>query len=362
MQSIGLFDEERLTLIPAKYWKAHEFCFYLHDQMVAMLHQYDESGAHNLVLDAFLRAVGGKDDKFDVIDFLELLKEKGLTEEYRHYLTSNVTLALIADMLNFLFESLSAFEKRKFTVGFSLLRKPLQENLMYLSWILADEKDFVGRFEAKNYETLKLNRLSKERRVELIKGAIDCLATNDAFDAEMIWTTIFSKKYAGGFEPALQKATHLITSMGDLLQTLDYSFNFIFEDPRDDEYYKFLYSNLPYLLLYYIQIALAAFNKISAVNNKTYNHLVLTTMGCYEALFLDSKAQHIGHMLNSTLRDILICTHCDARIRITKKSAPQIYLTERIVCRNCGLLTQVPLHWLLAKAKLKVVPDKEGDK
>ena len=40
---------------------------------------------------------------------------------------------------------LAWFEKRKFAVGYALLRKPLKENLLFLSWLLADQDDFINR-------------------------------------------------------------------------------------------------------------------------------------------------------------------------------------------------------------------------
>ena len=91
-----------------------------------MLTQYEASGAHNIVHDAFLEAIRGREEEFYGVNVLALLKEKGLEEPYRHHIISHVIIALTADMLHFLFEALSAFEKRKFSVGFTLLRKALK--------------------------------------------------------------------------------------------------------------------------------------------------------------------------------------------------------------------------------------------
>jgi len=354
-QTIGVLDENRLMLIPPEFWGKHEFSFYLHDQMLHMLIQYEASGAHNIVHDAFLEAIQGREEEFYGVNILALLKDKGLEEPYRHHIISHVIVALTADMLHFLFEALLSFEKRKFSVGFTLLRKALKEHLFYLTWVMADEADFISRFECKNYESL--NGVSKNRRVELLSKAIEELATKELFDAEVIWAMIYSKNHSNGFEPTWQRATHLVTSMGDLLKTEDYTLNFIFEDPTDDSYYEFLYSKLPYILIYAMQLSLELFNKIRAVNEKTYSHLVLTTMGCYEALFLDGKSQRISRMLNSKMGDFLTCLYCDSRLKITKREAPRVYLTEQLLCKNCGLESQVPLYWLFSKAKISILRD-----
>ena len=90
---------------------------------------------------------------------------------------------------------------------------------------MADEADFISRFECKNYETL--NGVPKNRRIELLSKAIGELATKEFFDAELIWAMIYSKNHSNGFEPTWQRATHLVTSMGDLVKlriTLSISF------------------------------------------------------------------------------------------------------------------------------------------
>ncbi len=317
-----------------------------------MLKQYEASGIHNVVTSAFLESIRGREQEFEGVNILEWMKERNLIEPYRHHVLSHVVLALTADLLNFLYEALRAFEKRKFSVGFSLLRKPLKEHILYLAWVLADDADFISRFESKNYKTL--SGVTKDRQIELISNAISHLASSEMFDPQVVWAMIYSKKHPYGFEPTWQRATHLVTSMGDLLKTEDYSLNFVFEDPRDDGYYEFLYSKLPYLLIYVMQLSLEVFSRISAVNEKTYAHLVITTMGCYEALFRDGRSQHIARMLNSQMGELLKCLHCDAKLKVTKKNAPALYLTEQILCKNCGLVSEVPLYWLFSQAKINI--------
>ena len=123
----------------------------------------------------------------------------------------------------------------------------------------------------------------------------------DAFEADTIWDIIYSKKHSNGFEPTWQKATHLTTSQGELLKTEDYSFNFIFNSPWDDDYFEFLYEKLPYLLLYMSQVLFECFNIIHPINNKTISYNILTAMGAYEALFLDGRSKSVRSMIQSTL-------------------------------------------------------------
>jgi hypothetical protein len=304
-------------------------------------------------VEAFRKAVKGHEEKFEDVNILDFLKQHDLVKPYEHHILSHVSLGIMADMLHFLYESLTAFEKRKFSVGFSLLRKPLKEHLFFLCWLLADSSDFITRFESNNHETL--NHVSKDRKIHIFSDAIQKLATPSLFSADLVWHMVYSKNHGNSFEPLFQRATHLVTSMGDLLKTEDYSLNFIFEHPYDDYFFDRLYSNLPYLLILAIQIGLEVFNRIHEANKLTYSHLVITTMGCYEALFMDARSQKIANMLNSNLKKLLKCAHCKATIRITKKNAVGLFLQEHAFCAKCGLFSPVPLYWLFGQANLNVV-------
>jgi hypothetical protein len=358
MKSLGVIDEQRLGLIPPRLWTAHEFCFFLHDRLVNLLIEYEASGAQNIVIESFQNAISGREKEFEGLDILKFLKNNNLVEPYKHHIFSHVVMGLTSDMLHFLYESLRCFEKHKISVAFSLLRKPLKEHLFFLAWLLADEDDFISRFEADNYKSL--NSISKEKQITVLKKAISKLVTSDSFDAETIWDMIYSKNHPTGFEPTWQRATHLVTSYGDLLKTEDYSLNFIFENTFDGYYHEFLYAKLPYLLIFSTQILFECFNRISAINERTVSYYILTTMGCYEALFLDGRKQHVTHMLKKQLFEFLKCIHCDANLRINKKSAPIFYLNEQVKCQKCGLVSEFPLYWILARAKFTLVGDQNG--
>ena len=275
-----------------------------------------------------------------------------MIEYYKHYIISHVIIALTADMLNFLYESLRCFEKRKFSVAFSLLRKPLKEHLFFLSWILADEDDFIARFESDNYHSF--SNLSKETRLSILDKSIAKLPVKEAFDSSIVWDIIYSKKCENGFEPAWQRATHLTTSYGKLLKTEDYSLNFIFEDPMDDYYYTFLDKKLPYLFTYISQITLECFNYIYPSNMKTISHLIVITMGCYEALYSDGRSMGIKNILQKNLKTFLQCLHCKSDLKITKQNAAILYLHEKIFCKNCKLFSDFPLYWILSKSDMVI--------
>ena len=354
-KSLGLIDHDRLKLIPEKHWKAHEFCFYLHDKIGSMLVEYEKNGAHLKVEDAFLESIEGREKDFEEVNLLEFLKNHNLTPAYHQHIIGHVVFALTADMLNFLYEALTCFEKRKFTCGFALLRKPLKEHLLHLAWVLGDEHDFIARFEKDTSKSL--NTVQPEKRFEIYEKAILKLPMTDVFDPEFVCKIIYSKNFDGGFEIVCQKATHLVTSFTPILKTQDYSFNMIFENAFDDQNYHFLYDRFPYLMLLILFISLEAFNRISALNRKTYDHLLLTSTGVYESLFVDGRKQKISSTLTKSFSEFLKCIHCGEELKISKKNAAHWFISERILCNKCGLVSEFPLYWILAYCDIKIIPD-----
>lgn len=352
MHSIGTIDPQRLELIPPKYWKTHEFCFHLHDQMVQLLVEYEASGAHFLVTDAFKKALKNSKLKNIEINMLQFMKEHNLLQYYKHHIVSHLTLGLTSDMLHFLYEALICFEKRKFSVGFALLRKPLKENLLFLSWLLSDQDDFITRFESNT--ATKLNKVLPEKRLEIFSGAIEKLATKEGFTADLLQNMIYSKTHENSFEPLWQRASHLVTSQGSLLQTEDLNINFIFHNANSDDLYEALYDKLPYVLLYAVQVSLECFAHILRANEQTVSHLILSTMGCYESLFLNGKQQHVAKLITKNLRPFLKCLHCEKPLRLTRENAAEMYLRETLTCQKCGQSSPFPLYWLLAQGKVKI--------
>ena len=357
MKTINYIEEERLKNIPKKLWLSHEFCFYLYDQLAYLLVDYEESGVHEQVIDAFTEVANRYQvdtEEIDFIDFLKELEGEDLGDDlYRHHVLSHVILALTADMLHFLYESLICFEKHKLSVAFSLLRKPLKEHLLFLCWILADEDDFLRRFEKDAYRTL--SGIDKEKQLKLFEKSINKVVCHELFDHELIWEIIYSKKHEYGFEPTWQRATHLVTSYGKLLRTEDYSLNFIFENTDFSGYYhEFLYSKLPYVLMFLSQITFECFDRIHPLNDKAIDYYIITTVGCYESLYLDGRKNFIARSLNKEMKDFFKCIYCGADVKIKKKYAPLFYLSEAIFCEQCEMLTEFPLYWFMYQTDMSI--------
>ncbi|MES0055184.1 hypothetical protein NKJ66_16385 [Mesorhizobium sp. M0078] len=192
--AIGLIDPERMANIPPQFHSHHEFCFHLYDNIGAMLAELE--GAD---LRRFSFNLEGEDEvealrkSPDVMDFLA---KSGRMDIAQKSTVSELNLALYADLLHFLFESLRALEKGKFTVAYAALRKPLQENLLYAAWLVADEDEFFKRMKDDPADKLTRSGLSPDEHKEIFRKAIERIEHSGSFKTKTSCMTLYTIRIA----------------------------------------------------------------------------------------------------------------------------------------------------------------------
>ena len=180
---------------------------------------------------------------------------------------------MISDCLHHVYEALRCFEKRKYIVGFNLLRKPLKESLLYLAWMHGKRDEFYEKFTKGDPDDISWENLGNKRK-EIYSDALRNRKFGKLFDPAFIEFTINSRKNKGGFNNLFQHAVHLVTTYHEELKTSAENFNFIFKNPCDDDIYDFLYQNLPYILLFMSHIIMGIFNQTKKMD-ETSMHLFL---------------------------------------------------------------------------------------
>ena len=123
------------------------------------------------------------------------------------YAYRSLIFALVSDMCQFVYEGLNCSAKGKLSVAFAILRKPLQDNLFYLEWILADWPDFLARFQ-KGPCQLDLSRSDqkKPKRVDIIARAMDRLPLGRWIDPELLYELRYEKASQLGLDPIFNQA------------------------------------------------------------------------------------------------------------------------------------------------------------
>ncbi|WP_026470858.1 hypothetical protein [Alkanindiges illinoisensis] len=358
---ISYLPFENIKNIPSKHISSYEYIFFLHDQCAKLLIEYGSSNIDEVGLDELIEAysINFKNNDFDIVEVLQFFKEKSIDAPYFHFLYSKILLGLTGDLLNFIYESLKCFEKRKFSVAYSLLRKPLKENLTFICWLFNNYENFIEKFEQETDKTL--NKIHESTIKSIILETINKLPLPELFDAELLYNMIFSKQHLFGLEIPCQRSTHLITSHGSHLKTGKMFINSIFDNPNETGQYQPLYISLPYIMLFTSHVIFEAFNKIIRLNNKTHQHFTLTSIASYENLYSDARKRPLTKWCGKAIKEFLKCIYCNKTINLTKENSLRMFMTDKLICNHCHTHLDFPFYWLLAQTKISITSTNSDD-
>lgn len=184
--------------------------------------------------------------------------------------------SLLADMLNFIYESLNTIKKGKITVSLALLRKSFRDNLLYLEWLLAEPQEFIDMVYNQEIDKYAIEKIEWNKMKEIINKAISQL-DNQEFFSNMNGKTCYDLRYNYSAGNCLQlvwnKANHLVTTRRNVRSD---EFNFIFLDEEIHlEYLQYYYKQVTDLLFYTYNIVIKLYEKyIHPVSDadKVYNN------------------------------------------------------------------------------------------
>lgn len=322
--------------LPQEFRFSHNFCFFLHDQLVATLKEGEEAK----IFDAALISNHELPIGLEAEALFEWLSDNGHRSVILDMYYRQITAALLADMLHFVYESLRCSAKGKLTVAFALLRKPLKENLFYLEWLLADPAEMLSAFEDEKPSAKSIKLLSDLRKKEVIRLAAEKTSMGDWLDAEMIYDLRYNKRFSAGFEDLFQKANHLVTSF-KALETEPANFNFVFSDDSAHlSQWNALYSYLPLLLLHAVEVIEALLQTFAKRQDGIDLTHIRNAIGF--AYWIDSGphkhlgAEALNNMRSALLSEELLCPSCSAQIFNSEESMITLYNENTVCCSKCG--------------------------
>ncbi len=338
--SVGLVPRNRLGWIPSHLRLPHEYCFFLHDEIARMLVEYEEEEAH------FVSIKFANDEdalrfrkQADAGDVLSAMRASGYEPEARRLILNQITMAMVSDCAHHIYEALRCLEKRKVIVAFNLLRKPLTDNLLYLSWMLGNEDEFYSAFSADSPKGIT-TAILKGRRREILSDALQKTSLADDLTVDFLNNVLFDRRYPFGFQKLFQHAVHLITVRHMELRTEPENFNFIFKNFADDDLYEATYDALPHILLYLSHVVLGLFQQIvPSIAGAKNAFEVRSILGLY-LVKRDENGQHAVDQLVS-LPEVK-CPNCKRGLKITLHNAARIVLTETFRCTHCRRVHHFP--------------------
>lgn len=309
-----------------------------------MLVEYEEAEAHLVSI----KFANDEDalrfrKQADAGDALLAMRARGYESEARRLILNQMTMAMVSDCAHHIYEALRCLEKRKVVVAFNLLRKPLTDSLLYLSWMLGDEDEFYSAFSAKSPKGITSASL-KGRRREILSDALQNTGLAEILTADLVNGVLFDRKNPSGFQRLFQHAVHLITVQHVELQTEPENFNFIFKNFADDDLYEATYDVLPHILLYLSHVILGLFQQMApSIVGAKKAFEVRSILGLY---FVegDEMEQYAVDRLASLSE--AKCPGCKSGLKLTPHNAARITLTETFRCTHCRRVQYFPFSWV----------------
>lgn len=341
-----LIPAKRLKWLPKEVHLAHQYCFFLHDEIVRMLAEYEAVEAHIV---RFQFSNKGQAKKFKKLakthDAVTALRELGLHSEARRVVLNTITVAMVSDCAHHIYESLRCFEKRKIVPAFNLLRKPLLDNMMYFSWMAADEDGFYSAFTAGDPAKINQKTIGNFRKTILEKN-IKTSELAGLIEAEDLISIVFDATNPNGLYGLFQHAVHLVTVDRIEIKTSPENFNFIFKSPSDDDVYEILYAVLPMVLLYMTHVVMTLYERIKAMDVGAKKALIFRTVNGYRLLGYARGAALLADAIGSVLSHQFKCGDCDAPLKVTEHNVARLLLTDSFRCTQCRRIQPFPLSWV----------------
>lgn len=360
-----------LELLPAKYIKRHQLMLYLYDILVDILVKADKYKLSSLSF-KFTNEV---DEQLELFDELERRKDRDISEKV---FIPHIFFSILRDLNYYLFESLSCIERGKVTVAFSLARKPLQDNLFYLSWILVQPHEFLGKMQygsPKEYDVSDLKG-KKDFVIDLFsKAKVLVQSKNSSLDfsqellnPELLYDVIYNRKAENSLTSAFDKSIHLVTRNKNY-PTEKQNLNFIFADDEIwDEFWNLYYEKIPYILLYLVEVIVAIFEKYVDIDEETseFNRYIRNLKIILALSEDDNKElESIFDLIFSSDHLSMNCDECGNQFEFNMALVNEIREDYLYTCQKCGFVERLGQYFVsdeLLSHRRKIMIDNSDSK
>ncbi|OIJ08859.1 hypothetical protein BKP35_17395 [Anaerobacillus arseniciselenatis] len=333
--------------LPKQYWAIQDYLLYAYDVLGDMLRQADSKDLSSFTIQ--YKEDSEHDSLEKAEDIFEWLDNNGYHEKAVDFFTAHVFFLLLKDFCYYMYESISCAERGKVTVSYSLLRKPLRDNLLYLEWLLSDKEEFYETFlygsiedyDISNYKIFNRNRISS-----IIKKASTFSYMGDALNYDdIVYKFRFSGKDEIGLQRIWNQSMHLVTTSPNY-KTEKNNLNFIFADEQLwSEYWDYYYHVVPQLMAYVLEICEALFLSIVKVDSfnlfMNRNIRFIKYANVYPFFGSFNELNQVTKLLYSTIEDSnsgikIICENCSSDITLTTNVLNQMINGYWLCCSSCN--------------------------
>jgi hypothetical protein len=329
-------------LIPPRHYLSHTVAFHYLDAISRLVVETEAHGLHSVSFASGEEGRGLVGLAGEAV--YNWMMANGFPDVMREGNYRQLAMALTADATHFLFEALSSAAKGKNSVAFSLLRKPLKENLLYLEWLSVDPDGFFKAFDAEGCE-LRLAWLQPAQRISIIERALSQTDFDGALDGKFLYELRYGKSVHYGLEPLFEKATHLVTHHAGF-RTEAGNLNFVFSDMEaKEEQWDHFYRIVPLLLYYFLQVCERVFAHFVTWDTERMDMARFVRLLAF-ARYSEEEHSSWGpvHPLDQLLEEFNRDTHfcdCGTTLILDRPEIDRLWSISAIECGGCGEVTEI---------------------
>ena len=324
-----------------RFHRIHNLCAIIYDQLTEIFSKenYSElnSTRFNLVKDKHKEI-----EKFTKgeIHALDCLKINNLDDELCKVLVKHVTMSVLSDYVNFIYESLSCAMRGKMTVAYALLRKPFTDELLIFEQILDNQEDFIHRFfhdgDPSSYDPS--NKKIDKRKI--IANALKKSKPNIVYTSDLIHDLRYEKNLGRGINGISNHALHIVTRDKNY-KTTKQNLNFVFSTKEDvQNYWENYYFFVPYLLIYSVSVIDNIISQF--LTGKENEHLLnIKVMIRFVGILLWNEWQDGKKSKNTTIFQVLTqnlilnCEDCEMEIELERADFELFLEAGTFLCPKC---------------------------
>lgn len=344
---------------------------YFYDILVDILYKADDYKLADLSF-KFVNKTGNDFELFE-----ELVKRKDLVIS-EQVLIPHIYFSLLRDLDYYLFESLSCIERGKVTVAFSLARKPFQDNLLYLSWILVQPQDFLEKVQYGSPKEYDVSEIKGNRKtiIELFSKALTLIRSDtdlldfskEVLKPELLYDVIYNRKAPNSLTSVFDKSIHLVTR-NKHYPTEKQNLNFVFADDKIwDDYWNLYYEKLPYILLYLVEVSIAIFERYINIEAEVsiFNRYIRHSKSL-QGLVENEDVRALGNVFGLLFSDdslSMTCDECGNEYELNRDLIDELQKDYLYTCQNCGFLERLGQYFINKESlatNRKVVIDNSDD-
>lgn len=332
---LEIYPEDK-TKLDKIYHFPNNICAHIYDQLTEIFNDK-----------CYLEMTGTAINLTDQDNFAELLKQEthildalkisDRKSELEIVLAKHLTMSLLADMANFIYEAIHIAQKGKMTVAYALLRKPFTDQLCMLEQLLTDRTGSIDRFfhdgtpSAYDPSAVEINKLA------LIKNSM-ALIDGLLLQEDFIYEIRYDQGSKLGISSLSNQALHMVTNHRKN-RTQPQNLNMIFNPSGsiDGQWSRF-YTIVPMLMIYTASVVDGiVFGLIPNKDKKRELKMLRRFIGTI-LLFNDADPNPDKSFFKPLAKLQLPstkCKICKHTNRITKTNLITFFYKNHFYCRRC---------------------------